>query len=109
MAVAVGAYTIALRGPLQAHQRLPDERMRPDLRDRSAVRCHRADHREMVSRGPSTRRIRARHEWQGIEPGLVYVDDSALLILGFARREGIRSSRKAVIATSSRWLARRTG
>lgn len=84
--------------------------------EQPSVQRHATDHGQVIAgqwrpqhRWLSARRVRARHEGQQIEARLVDEDDDAVLGFGFAWREGRCSSRQAVIAASSPWVARRIG
>ena len=75
-----------------------------------------AQHGQMIARAGhaqdrrlAPRRVGAHEPRQQVEGGLVYPDDRAPLALGFACRAGQRSANQAVIACSSRWVARRIG
>src|SRR5215472_15682927 len=94
----------------------PPERPLPDLQEQPAGAGDAADHGEVVprergveNRRLATRRVRADDRRQLVEAGLVYPDDGAPFLLGFAKSAGRRSSCHSLMAASSRWVARRIG
>jgi hypothetical protein len=100
----------------EGDHRRPTKRVLLDMSEQPSVWGQPTDGRQVVPRQgqPQDRclpagRVGAGNERQQIESGFVYKDDGPLLRFGFALREGQRSSRKAAIAASSRWVARRIG
>ena len=80
-----------------------------DARVPSPVRCDGAAHRQVVvlqrraQQGRLTfRGVGTRYERQQIAGGLVYKEEGALLVRGFAKRAGALSARQVSTAASSR-------
>lgn len=100
----------------EADDRWPAEGRLLDVGEEPAIGGEGADHREMVvgerrtqHRRLAHRRIGTSHEWQQIQPGLIYEEDGPVLGPGFAKRAGQVAACHAAIAASFRWVARTTG
>src|SRR5215207_62668 len=110
------AWDLAEQLPQERDDVLTTKRGLLDMGEQPTGGRHAADHRQMVARQgrPQHRclpnwRVGPRDEGELVESRLVNADDRPLLGVGFTKREGHCSSRKAVTAASLRCFARRIG